>query len=145
MTWQEYVDSNLVGTGKVSKAAILGHDGSCWAASGDFAIAPAEFQSLFAAFTNPSEIQEKGIYIAGKKYVHLRSDTISIYARLESEGVTCVKTNRAVLIGYYADGMRASDCTVVVGALGDYLRGIGFASHDRKGSNRMSKDNLLDS
>ncbi|OOF96861.1 hypothetical protein ASPCADRAFT_506445 [Aspergillus carbonarius ITEM 5010] len=33
MSWQAYVDSNLVGTGKVSRAAILGQMGGVWASS----------------------------------------------------------------------------------------------------------------
>ncbi|KAF9364220.1 profilin, required for normal timing of actin polymerization in response to thermal stress [Mortierella sp. NVP85] len=121
MSWQEYVDSNLVGTGKVSKAAIFGLDGSCWAISKDLSIVQADIQTLIAAFDNPKEIQEKGIHLDSKKYVHLRSDAKSIYGRLGSEGVTCVKTKRAVLVGLYADGMQAGTSTVVVEALGDYL------------------------
>jgi profilin len=36
MSWQAYVDTNLVGTGKVSKAAIHGHNGALWATSKGF-------------------------------------------------------------------------------------------------------------
>jgi profilin len=38
MSWQAYVDDNLVGTGKVAKAAIFGLNGSLWATSPDFAV-----------------------------------------------------------------------------------------------------------
>lgn len=34
--WTAYVDTNLVGTGKVSRAAILGQAGGVWAASGGY-------------------------------------------------------------------------------------------------------------
>ena len=37
MSWQAYVDSNLVGTKFVTQAAIFGHDGGKWAASAGFA------------------------------------------------------------------------------------------------------------
>ncbi len=38
MSWQAYVDSNLVGTKKITKAAIHGHDGSLWATSKGFSV-----------------------------------------------------------------------------------------------------------
>lgn len=33
MSWQAYVDTNLLGTGKISEAALIGHDGNVWAKS----------------------------------------------------------------------------------------------------------------
>ncbi|KAF9356224.1 profilin, required for normal timing of actin polymerization in response to thermal stress [Mortierella sp. AD094] len=123
MTWQAYVDDNLVGTGKVSKAAIYGHDGSLWAVTPGFSIEAAEFDKLFKAFDNPNDVQENGLYLEGQKYYYLRSGENSIYARLGATGVTCVKTSKAVLVGHYDEKMQAGECTVVVEALGDYLRG----------------------
>lgn len=38
MSWQGYVDTNLVGTGKVSKAAIIGLKGGVWATSQGFTV-----------------------------------------------------------------------------------------------------------
>lgn len=38
MSWQQYVDSNLVGTGHVSKAAIYGLNGGQWAVSPGFSV-----------------------------------------------------------------------------------------------------------
>jgi profilin len=38
MSWQTYVDSNLLGTKKVAKAAIFGHDKSQWATSTGFSV-----------------------------------------------------------------------------------------------------------
>ena len=48
MSWQAYVDTNLVGTGKILKAAIYGHDGSLWATTPGFNVG---FQIFIAAFT----------------------------------------------------------------------------------------------
>ena len=36
MSWQAYVDNNLVGTKNVSHAAIFGQDGGKWAISSSF-------------------------------------------------------------------------------------------------------------
>ena len=38
MCWQAYVDTNLLGTGKVNKAGIFGVDGSPWAISPGFSV-----------------------------------------------------------------------------------------------------------
>lgn len=42
MSWQSYVDEQLIGTGFVINAAILGHDGGVWATSAGFALKPGE-------------------------------------------------------------------------------------------------------
>ncbi|KAF9194898.1 rRNA-processing protein las1 [Haplosporangium sp. Z 767] len=126
MSWQAYVDDNLVGTGKVAKAAIYGLDGALWAASADFKAEASEIQKLAAAFEDTNDIAVNGFYLEGKKYVYLRSGEKSIYARLGTAGVTCVKTKQAILVGYYSDNMQAGENTVVVEALGDYLRDSGY-------------------
>lgn len=38
MSWQSYVDINLVGTGNVTSAAIVGVKGGVWAASAKFTV-----------------------------------------------------------------------------------------------------------
>lgn len=38
MSWQEYVDNQLIGTGKIVQAAIYGHNGSLWATSPGFSV-----------------------------------------------------------------------------------------------------------
>ena len=39
MSWQEYVDTQLVATGQVSQGALLGvTDGSLWASTPDFMV-----------------------------------------------------------------------------------------------------------
>lgn len=67
MSWQAYVDNNLVGSGALVKAAIHGHDGGCWATSAGFTVAPAEATALLAAFKDPSAIRASGLKIGGTK------------------------------------------------------------------------------
>lgn len=38
MSWQDYVDNQLLASNCVSKAAIVGHDGSLWAKSNGFEV-----------------------------------------------------------------------------------------------------------
>ncbi|KAG0307799.1 profilin, required for normal timing of actin polymerization in response to thermal stress [Dissophora globulifera] len=127
MSWQAYVDNNLVGSGKVTKAAIFGLDGSLWATSSDFKVGGAEVQKLVAAFDDVSDIAANGLHLEGTKFVFLRKGTEnSIYARSGATGVACVKTGKAVLVGYYNETIQGGDCNTVVEGLADYLVGVGY-------------------
>ncbi|KAF9963896.1 hypothetical protein BGZ70_007116 [Mortierella alpina] len=126
MSWQTYVDSNLVGTGKVAKAAIFGLDGSLWATSADFKVGGEEVKNLIAGFADTDNIAAKGLYFEGVKFVLLRSSADSIYARQGANGVCCCKTAKAVIVGYYNENIQSGDCTVTVEGLADYLRNSGF-------------------
>ncbi|KAF9570727.1 profilin, required for normal timing of actin polymerization in response to thermal stress [Mortierella alpina] len=126
MSWQSYVDSNLVGSGKVAKAAIFGLDGSQWASSADFKVGAEEVKKLIAAFDKSDDISTNGLYLEGVKYVYLRSDALAIYARKGATGVTCAKTGQAVLVGFYTENMQGADCNTTVEGLADYLRSHGF-------------------
>ena len=81
MSWQAYVDTNLVGTGSVTKACIIGHDGSVWATSAGFSIVGDEGTKLVGGFTNPGGLRASGLYLAGDKYFVLRADDRSIYGK----------------------------------------------------------------
>ncbi|KAG0046055.1 profilin, required for normal timing of actin polymerization in response to thermal stress [Gryganskiella cystojenkinii] len=127
MSWQSYVDNNLVATGKVSKGAIFGLDGSQWAVSTGFSVDADEVNKLVAAFDSIDGVAAGGLFLGHKKYVLLRNDPgRSIYARLGSTGVCCVKTSQAVIVGYYDENIQSGDCTVIVEALADYLRSVGY-------------------
>jgi profilin len=77
----------LVGTGKISKAAILGQAGGVWASTAGFTVqhffgacafccyftqisqlSTTEQAAIVKAFDNADEIQAKGIYLAGEKH-----------------------------------------------------------------------------
>ncbi|KAJ3138793.1 profilin, required for normal timing of actin polymerization in response to thermal stress [Physocladia obscura] len=131
MSWQGYVDNQLVGTGKISKATILGHDGSLWATSAGFNLNATEINELKNAFTDASGIRASGLHIAGVKYFALKADDRSIYGKQGSGGVVCVKSKMAILIGVYADPTQPGEATKVVEALADYLISVGYVSNVR--------------
>lgn len=111
MSWQAYVDSNLVGTGKLLKAAIHGHDGSLWATSAGFSVSFSclprkrrhlrrerldfethcsvlheqinsnEAQNLAKAFKDASGIRAGGLHLGGLKYIALKADDRSVYGK----------------------------------------------------------------
>lgn len=81
-----YVDTNMVGSGKIARAAILGRLGGVWAASPGFTVyclsiaatssfltrssqlSQAEQDALVKAFDNAVETQANGIRLMGQKY-----------------------------------------------------------------------------
>ncbi|KAI7879733.1 Profilin/allergen [Lichtheimia hyalospora FSU 10163] len=126
MSWQQYVDSNLIGTGSVSQAAIYGHNGSQWAVSPGFQLKAEEVQEIVNGFTNPDGIRASGVHANGVKYFVLRADERSIYGKKNADGICLVKTNQAVLVGVYTEGIQPGMCTKVVEGLADYLISVGY-------------------
>ncbi|OMJ08639.1 Profilin-1A [Smittium culicis] len=129
MSWQTYVDSNLVGTGYVNQAAIYGLDGNPWAISSGFKISPEEFKGILASFTDPSTIRASGLYLSGIKYFALNCNERSVYGKKESTGVICVKAKTCVLIGTYGEHVQPGQATSVVEKLADYLIGVGYVRY----------------
>ncbi len=127
MSWQAYVDSSLVGTHKIDKAAITSRAGdSTWASSTGFTLSPTEMKALAAGFDNADGIQGNGVHVHGVKYLTLRADDRSIYAKQGKEGIVCVRTKQAILLGHYDENTQPGEATKVVEALADYLLGVGF-------------------
>ena len=81
MSWQGYVDTNLVGTGKVTTAAIIGLKGGVWAASPGFNVSPEEQQAIIKGLDDPTPLQASGVYVNGKKYLTLQANPRSIYGK----------------------------------------------------------------
>lgn len=126
MSWQAYVDSSLLGTGKVQSAAIYGHDNTPWAStpnlSGTFNPSP-----LINGFTDPNELRSEGLHIGDTRYVIIKSDERSIYGRAkDSSGFVAVKTSKTVIVGMYDGGQVAGEAAKVVEGLADYLIGAGY-------------------
>eukprot|EP01086_Lenisia_limosa_P002953 TRINITY_DN17089_c0_g1_i1.p1 TRINITY_DN17089_c0_g1~~TRINITY_DN17089_c0_g1_i1.p1 ORF type:complete len:127 (+),score=49.77 TRINITY_DN17089_c0_g1_i1:41-421(+) len=121
MSWQGYVDTQLVGTGQCNRACIIGLEGSVWATSKDFALQAGEGKALVNAFTDPASVLGAGIRIGGDKMMTIKADSRSIYAKKGSSGAVCVKTNQAVLIATYDEKIQPGQCTTIVERLADYL------------------------
>ncbi|KAI6002816.1 profilin [Pisolithus albus] len=112
MSWQTYVDSNLVGSGKVSKAAIIGQAGGVWAASPGYNLSPAEQKAIVNAFKNLGEAQAHGVRLAGRKFF--------------ADGCTIVKTKQAILVTEYAAPIQHPESVPVVVGLADYLKSVNY-------------------
>lgn len=72
MSWQEYVDSGLVGSGKICGAALIGHDNSIWAKNSDFpAISAQQIAAIFRGFSDPSGLRAEGIRVGDDKVPYI--------------------------------------------------------------------------
>ncbi|KJE90176.1 hypothetical protein CAOG_01521 [Capsaspora owczarzaki ATCC 30864] len=125
MSWQAYVDTNLLGTKLVSKAAIHGLDGNPWATSAGFKVDKAEAAALVAAIgkKEPSDLYASGIKLGGQKFTFLRHEqNRSVYGRKGADSGCCVvKTKQAIVIGVFEGGIQPGQCNSVVERLADYL------------------------
>jgi len=126
MSWQAYVDTNLVGSGIISKAAILGLQGGVWAASPGFKISEDEQKAIVQGFTNADKLQATGIRLAGQKHFTISVVDRTIQGKKGADGTVIVKTTQAVLVAVYAHPVQAPEVTPVVEALADYLISLGY-------------------
>ena len=128
MSWQAYVDSNLVGTGQVSRGAILGHDGGVWAQSATLGIGAAELQKLAQGFSNPQGVQGTGLTFAGDKYMIILANDKSIYGKFKDGGFAAAKTGQSIIVGFYnvGSGVQPGNCANTVEKLADYLVSVGY-------------------
>ncbi|KAL2755171.1 hypothetical protein ACRALDRAFT_1071723 [Sodiomyces alcalophilus JCM 7366] len=131
MSWQAYVDTSLVGTGQLDKAAIISVAGdSTWATSAGFTLSASEMKAIADVVTDSPGAKDKafadGLYISGERYVIARAEEGSIYARKGREGVAVAKTNQAILIGHHNEEGVAGNATQAVEKLAEYLVGLKY-------------------
>ncbi|MCJ1482500.1 profilin, required for normal timing of actin polymerization in response to thermal stress [Schaereria dolodes] len=148
MSWQAYVDTSLVGTGQLDKAAIFNAEGtSVWAASSGFNVrshfrqilfwaeikipyvAPAEIKEVVNAYKDTAQVknvQSAGFHIAGDRYVVIKSDDRSLYGKKGKEGIIIVKTTQAILVTHYPESVQPGTAANTVEQLGDYLVSVGY-------------------
>ncbi|QDZ20291.1 profilin [Chloropicon primus] len=129
MSWQSYVDDHLMvdlpSGGKLTAAAIYGQDGGCWAQSAGFpALDADQAKILVTGFSDPGAVAASGIRIGDKKFISIGGiPGECLRGRKGAGGCTVKKTNTAMVIGIYDEGVQGGDCNVIVENLGDYLIG----------------------
>jgi len=125
MSWQSYVDDHLVATGTVSKAALVGLDGSIWAASAGFGLTTAETKKFIS---NWASMQATGINVAGVKYMFLRGPPMEkkVLGKKGDSGVIIVKSTQAFIVSVYEAPIISEQCGQTTEKLGDYLVSVGY-------------------
>jgi len=126
MSWQQYVDQQLLATKMVSQAVICGHDGSIWAKSEGFAPTADELKTLLANYGAVDALSMNGIKLAGTKYMYLSSSDKVVRAKKGTSGIHTIKTNKALIACLYEDPIVPEQAAMVTEKLGDYLISVGF-------------------
>mmetsp|Transcript_40737 Transcript_40737/g.131912 ORF Transcript_40737/g.131912 Transcript_40737/m.131912 type:complete len:128 (+) Transcript_40737:38-421(+) len=127
MSWQQYVDDNLIGTGSVTAAGIYDLQGNPWAYSAGFAAQVAEVAAVSAHFAAPAGLAATGATIAGVKYMFVRGEeNADIYVKKGAEGVCFYRCNTCIIVGYHNDKVQPGQCTSIVAKLGDFLKDQGI-------------------
>jgi len=130
MSWQAYVDSSLVGSGHVDKAAIVSAAGdSVWASTPGFTISPEEMKEVVATLAGGEAVDKifsTGLHIAGERYVVFKAEGRSIYGRKGKEGIVICKTNQAILVAHYGENVQAGNAAITVEQLADYLVNLSY-------------------
>jgi profilin len=128
VNWQEFIDTQLLSTGCVSKAAIFSAQGQRWAASRGFEVTPQEAQFISNVFWDPSELHKGGnrLRLSQKIYYAIKTNGDFLLGRTGSHGCAVSRSRRCTVIGTYEDGAHAVGCMNVVTRVADYLRNENF-------------------
>jgi len=126
MSWQVYVDEQLLATGKVTHAAILGQQGGVWAIKKGFTLADDEQAAIIAAFNNLDHTQSHGLKVGGEKYFTTTAETTRILGMKGPKSLIVVKTIQAIIVGVSEPPVQLPEMSAVVEKLGDYLRSLQY-------------------
>jgi profilin len=126
MSWQDYVDNQLIASQCVSKACIAGHDGGVWAKSEGFEVSKEELAKLVQGFDKQEILTSGGVTLAGQRYIYLSGTDRVIRAKLGKVGVHCMKTQQAVIVSTYEEPVQPQQAASIVEKLGDYLITCGY-------------------
>lgn len=121
MSWRAYVDK-ITDQGMVN-AAIYSLDGAEWAKSAKNAGTTAEVEKILA---HMKSCAVNRFSYGGKDYMTLRNSGDTLYGILGAEGITFVKSGKALVVGVFDRNSTATDCNRVVEGLAEYLTESGY-------------------
>eukprot|EP00183_Erythrolobus_madagascarensis_P005983 CAMPEP_0185843850 /NCGR_PEP_ID=MMETSP1354-20130828/228_1 /TAXON_ID=708628 /ORGANISM="Erythrolobus madagascarensis, Strain CCMP3276" /LENGTH=145 /DNA_ID=CAMNT_0028543421 /DNA_START=64 /DNA_END=501 /DNA_ORIENTATION=- len=145
MSWQTYIDSNLLGAG-FCYASICGHDGATWACSPGYTVLPAEAsklnQLLSGTMDDLNSVAANGFFVAGQKYAFTRGEVDDedggvpyLQGRCKedgksSQGIIIYRTTKALIVGVhdpaYSNGASFGKVNTEIGKVADYMFENGF-------------------
>ncbi|GJE98237.1 profilin [Phanerochaete sordida] len=126
MSWQVYVDQNLVGTGQVARAAILGQQGGIWARSAGFSLSADEQKAILTVHSNLDYTRVRGITLNGKKYDTVQIDKSSFLGKAGDNGCIIIRTKQAIIVALSIVPVHLVQAQAVVQDLADYLVSQGY-------------------
>jgi len=126
MSWQSYVDNQLMGTNLIQKAIIAGHDGTLWAKSDNIEPSLEELSKFSDSFDDQNSLTMSGVVIGGEKFVYLSGTDRVIRCKKGKSGLHAMKTQQAVLVAIFNEPVQHPQVASVVESLGDYLIGLQY-------------------
>merc|ERR1712154_422485 len=105
MSWQSYVDDQLLSTKVIKNAVIAGHDGNIWATSAGFNATVEELKTLLGRYASTDELAMNGVTVGGLK---------------------CIKTVQALIVCVYEEPVVPEQAATVTEKLGEYLISVGY-------------------
>jgi len=121
MSWQSYVDVQIMGSGLVEKAIIAGQDGTVWAKSNNINPSTEELKKLADSFSDQGPLTVSGLVLGGDKYVYLSGTERVIRCKKGKNGIHAMKTCQAVLIAVFVEPVQHPQVANIVEGLGEYL------------------------
>jgi len=123
MSWQAYVDTNLLASGMVTAAGIYDLQGNPWAYSAGFAAQVAEVAAVSAHFAAPAGLAATGAVVAGVKYMFVQGEeNVEIYVKKGATGVVFCRCNTCIIVAYHDDKIQPGSCRSTAGKLADFLK-----------------------
>lgn len=154
MSWQQYVDTQLVATRAIAEACLLGKaDAAVWGMTPNFQPRGYKAKVLQAdgvtetdtdineaadlvGFANTGTKSANGFRVNGKKYTVLRTfrdneyGKLVVYGKGKACGICLVATARAIIIGTWDQqkdaNHNAANCNTACENLGKYLLSVGY-------------------
>jgi len=126
MSWQSYVDNQLMGGNLIQKAIIAGHDGTIWAKSDNIEPSTEELSNLSDSFNDQGALTMSGLVIGGEKFVYLSGTDRVIRCKKAKNGLHAMKTQQAVLVAIFTEPVQHAQVAGIVEGLGDYLIGLQY-------------------
>merc|ERR1712037_531172 len=74
MSWQSYVDDQLISTNMIKNAVIAGHDGNIWASSSGFNVTATELEVILDRYSSTDQLAMNGVTVGGTKYMFLSAN-----------------------------------------------------------------------
>ncbi len=130
--FQTYVNDHLMADlpsgGKLSSAAIIGHDGGVFAQSPDFPeVSTDEMTSIMDGLDDPNRLAASGIRLGGTKYFLVPSEECDqLRGRHKSGGILIIiKTITVMIVGIYESGT-AAEAEGLVLDMAEFLKSQGM-------------------
>lgn len=133
MSWQEYVDNNLMCVvdsdgNTLSSAALVGLENSVWAKSPAFPEMTTEEMEVIKGYMADPSTNKGSFTIGGVKFMAIMSDDPETKLRgaVKEGGCAISKTGKTLVIGIWHKPVLASACNKIVETLAEYLLSVDY-------------------